>query len=373
MKVEKDMDDKYYNTAESGRKNILENSTIASNINNWAPVVKHEEDMASSIELMRMSSPDLQYGKHTAVLRQNFLRSDSVWFPLISEENMYIKIKASSEYLKNLYHRVLAHPDCVYCNEKSTCSAVGKKRKISEGSISELEPVLQENEQESYAEEYKALPKRGHLVSSPSKSQQKKRGRKKKHENAAPQPKTVVRESSTVQEIASKHAHIQESESFLESKGTADLSGTAVKYEDLHIRSSSIHGMGIFTDRAIQQGSLIFEYTGEVIGKCVSDKRELKYKQNGIKSIYMFTINEDMIIDATLKGNKARYMNHSCNPNCMTITYTEEKVVCYYAKHDIMPGEELTINYYYSEKSPEEICNCGDVICKSSSKKIDLS
>lgn len=135
-------------------------------------------------------------------------------------------------------------------------------------------------------------------------------------------------------------------------------------YDHLEIRPSRIHGNGIFTNVGIPSKTLLMCYEGEIIGKCVSDKREKSYISHGIKSVYMFKVDEDKIIDATMMGNKARYINHSCIPNCYSITDSVKKTVLYFTKRKVMRGEELTIDYNYSEKDVNEICNCGSRRCR---------
>ena len=141
-------------------------------------------------------------------------------------------------------------------------------------------------------------------------------------------------------------------------------------YKDLIIKQSKIHGMGIFTPIEIKKDTLIMEYKGEIIGKCMSDKREKFYRMNNLDSIYMFTVSEDMIIDATMTGNKARYINHSCNPNCQSITSMSDKSIKYCSIRDIKPEEELTINYYMPIDESYDICRCGDELCISKLEKL---
>ncbi|KAI4291721.1 hypothetical protein PAPHI01_0995 [Pancytospora philotis] len=135
-------------------------------------------------------------------------------------------------------------------------------------------------------------------------------------------------------------------------------------YDVLELRPSRIHGLGIFTPVRIPKRTPLMRYEGEIIGKCMSDKRERCYLRNGIQSVYMFTVNKDMVIDATLVGNKARYINHSCDPNCYSSTYTRAKQVVYYAARCIEPGEELLIDYHINEDEPTEKCLCGAASCR---------
>ena len=140
-------------------------------------------------------------------------------------------------------------------------------------------------------------------------------------------------------------------------------------YDLLETKESTIHGTGVFARDRIESNTFLMRYEGEIIGKSVSDKREKKYKENNISSVYMFKVDEDMIVDATFMGNKARFMNHSCDPNCWTITDTVSQSILYYTQRDISPGEELTIDYRYSEESPDEVCCCGAEDCKSKKRR----
>lgn len=136
-------------------------------------------------------------------------------------------------------------------------------------------------------------------------------------------------------------------------------------YDALKVTESKIHGYGVFTPVPIPQNTLIMKYMGEIIGKCMSDKRERLYKKNKIDSVYMFAVSEDMIIDATKTGNKARYINHSCDPNCETIYSMADRSIVYRSIRDIQPEEELTINYCMSQEIDGEKCSCGSAKCKS--------
>jgi len=100
---------------------------------------------------------------------------------------------------------------------------------------------------------------------------------------------------------------------------------TKGKQEHLRVMRSSIAEFGLFTTRPIAENEMIIEYTGEIIRKNVADKREKKYESRGF-GCYMFKIKDDEIIDATMKGNKARFINHSCDPNAFTrVIFAEGK------------------------------------------------
>ena len=91
-----------------------------------------------------------------------------------------------------------------------------------------------------------------------------------------------------------------------------------------------------------------------------AEVRERLYDGTGIT--YLFKINERVIIDGARGGNEARFINHSCNPNCVYIV--EDGDVNIYAKKHIQKEEELTMDYQISHESPTILCNCGAENCR---------
>ena len=81
--------------------------------------------------------------------------------------------------------------------------------------------------------------------------------------------------------------------------------------EAVGVYSSGIHGRGLFCKREIQAGEMVIEYAGEEIRAMLTDPREKYYEGRGI-GCYMFRIDDETVIDATMKGNAARFINHSC-------------------------------------------------------------
>ena len=132
---------------------------------------------------------------------------------------------------------------------------------------------------------------------------------------------------------------------------------------------SNIHGWGVFTDIDIKQGDMIIEYRGELIGNAMAEKREKEYEAAKIGSDYMFRIDEYIVCDATKQGNKARFINTSCSPNCYPkIIYLDGmKRIVIYAKRDIRSGEELSYDYKFDlEPDPAKRipCICGAPNCR---------
>lgn len=92
----------------------------------------------------------------------------------------------------------------------------------------------------------------------------------------------------------------------------------ALKKRKKHVKfdRSAIHGWGLYAMENIAFNDLIIEYVGEKVRQKVADLREMKYDKQGIGSSYLFRMVDDEIVDATKKGGIARFINHSCTPNC---------------------------------------------------------
>lgn len=144
---------------------------------------------------------------------------------------------------------------------------------------------------------------------------------------------------------------------------------TTIEHAEIEVKKSNIHGMGVYAKKQIYKDQLIGEYVGEVIGKGISDKRELRYRREGKKDIYMFEMAEDYIIDATNFGSILRFVNHSCDAN----SYAEVKRfkndvyrVYFAADRMINIGEEITIDYQMKidEKDERLQCFCKSINCR---------
>jgi hypothetical protein len=93
----------------------------------------------------------------------------------------------------------------------------------------------------------------------------------------------------------------------------------------------------------IPMNDMIIEYVGEKVRQQVADLRENRYLKSGIGSSYLFRIDENTVIDATKKGGIARFINHSCMPNCTAkiITVEKSKRIVIYALRDIAQSKSL--------------------------------
>ncbi|KAF3914723.1 hypothetical protein AA313_de0208119 [Arthrobotrys entomopaga] len=132
---------------------------------------------------------------------------------------------------------------------------------------------------------------------------------------------------------------------------------------------SAIHNWGLYAMENITNNEMIIEYVGEIVRQQVADLRERNYLRSGIGSSYLFRIDEATVIDATKKGGIARFINHSCTPNCTAkiIKVEGTKRIVIYALRDIMKDEELTYDYKFEREidSEERIpCLCGSSGCK---------
>jgi SET domain-containing protein len=136
------------------------------------------------------------------------------------------------------------------------------------------------------------------------------------------------------------------------------------------VRRSRIHGNGVYAARRIRKGTRIVEYVGERISHEAADARyEAKGQDDG--HTFLFVVSDGLVIDAGVGGNEARFINHSCDPNCETVI--EGGRVFIEALRDIRKGEELGYEYgltWESNDDPDELanyaCRCGAAKCRGS-------
>lgn len=137
--------------------------------------------------------------------------------------------------------------------------------------------------------------------------------------------------------------------------------------ETVGVYRSPIHGRGLFCKKTIEAGEMVIEYSGNVIRSVLTDKRERYYDGKGI-GCYMFRIDDYEVVDATVHGNAARFINHSCEPNCYSrvITVDAQKHIVIFALRRIYCGEELTYDYKFpiEDASNKLPCNCGTKKCR---------
>jgi len=141
------------------------------------------------------------------------------------------------------------------------------------------------------------------------------------------------------------------------------------------VRPSSIHGSGVYAAKPIKKGTKIIEYVGERISSEEADRR---YDDDAMEThhTFLFYIDEDTCIDAASGGNEARFINHSCQPNC--VAYLERGRIFIYALKNIAKSQELTYDYAYTREGEYEpswsrlyACRCGAVNCRGTILQIE--
>ncbi|MEI6668905.1 MAG: SET domain-containing protein-lysine N-methyltransferase [Acidobacteriota bacterium] len=118
-------------------------------------------------------------------------------------------------------------------------------------------------------------------------------------------------------------------------------------------RRSRLHGWGVFALEPISKNTRIINYAGEKIRTRDSREREAEHVSRG--HIWLFAINRLWVRDAEVGGNVARYVNHSCRPNCYSRIVGDTIWIC--AARAIKPGEELSYRYY-TDGNAGIACQC---------------
>ncbi|KAL3507063.1 hypothetical protein ACH5RR_032445 [Cinchona calisaya] len=129
--------------------------------------------------------------------------------------------------------------------------------------------------------------------------------------------------------------------------GIEDKRFQKCEYAKTKLFQTEGRGWVLLADEDIKAGQFIIEYCGEVISLEEAKQRSQSYKVQGLRDAYIISLNSNCFIDATNKGSLARFINHSCLPNCETRKWTVfgETQVGIFAKVDISAGTELAYNY----------------------------
>jgi hypothetical protein len=148
------------------------------------------------------------------------------------------------------------------------------------------------------------------------------------------------------------------------------LSKRVPKVQPYVIKKSKIQGKGGFATRLIRKGARITEYLGDRISHEEGDRR---YDDDKMKRhhTFLFVVDKRIVIDAGKFGNDARFINHSCDPNCEAVI--EARRVFIEALRTIRPGDELSYDYAYDrddatgsgeEADKQYPCHCGSANCR---------
>ncbi len=135
-------------------------------------------------------------------------------------------------------------------------------------------------------------------------------------------------------------------------------------------RRSKVQGRGVFATRDVAEGERIVEYTGERISSDEADEQSPDDAGARRHHTFLFAVDDRVVIDGTLGGNDARFINHSCDPNC-EVVITRGRVFIH-ALRDIPGGEELFYDYWYvtdESYTLEDLrriypCRCGSPKCR---------
>jgi uncharacterized protein len=140
--------------------------------------------------------------------------------------------------------------------------------------------------------------------------------------------------------------------------------------ELMRLRRSRVHGRGAFAVRQIRKGTRIVEYLGDRITHRQADLR-YEDKSNRDNHTFLFIVDRGVVIDGGVQGNDARFINHSCDPNCESVI--DDRRVFIEAIRTIKPGQELNYDYQIGRdrSDPPDVdeifaCRCGAVKCRGS-------
>jgi len=136
----------------------------------------------------------------------------------------------------------------------------------------------------------------------------------------------------------------------------------------IQVRRSGVHGKGVFALRPIPQGQTILEYKGEIISWPEALRRH-PHDPTDPNHTFYFHVDDKHVIDANVRGNAARWINHSCDPNCEADE--QEGRIFIKALRDLYPGEELFYDYglviddrYTPKLKRQYECRCGAPTCR---------
>lgn len=145
------------------------------------------------------------------------------------------------------------------------------------------------------------------------------------------------------------------------------------------VKNSRIHGRGVFVKKDIPKGAAVIEYIGERISWKEALRRH-PHDPDQPNHTFYFSLEDGRVIDANVGGNAARWINHSCRPNCEVdeLKVDGESRVFIFAKRKLIPGEELFYDYSLNldgkltkKVKKEYACYCGSMRCRGTMLDID--
>ncbi len=144
-----------------------------------------------------------------------------------------------------------------------------------------------------------------------------------------------------------------------------------IKSSRIGVKNSPIHGKGVFAVDKLKKGECLIEYKGERISWKEALRRH-PHDPSQPNHTFYFSLESGKVIDANVKGNAAKWINHSCKPNCEAIEVDDEKLgtrVYLFAKRSIEPGEELFYDYSLDVEGKKTAAVKKDYECRCGAKK----
>jgi uncharacterized protein len=125
----------------------------------------------------------------------------------------------------------------------------------------------------------------------------------------------------------------------------------------LSVMKSPLHGFGCFATVRFPKGSSIAEYAGERI-----TYKEAMHRMRRRGGKHISELHADCYIDGSVNGNDTQFINHSCEPN--TDAFIVDGFMILFALKEIVPGEEITVDYLNSFEHDRTVCHCGAASCR---------
>ncbi|XP_028283859.1 histone-lysine N-methyltransferase 2C isoform X3 [Parambassis ranga] len=136
---------------------------------------------------------------------------------------------------------------------------------------------------------------------------------------------------------------------------------------NVYLARSRIQGLGLFAARDVEKQTMVIEYNGTILRNEVANRKEKIYRSQN-RAVFMFRIDSEHVVDATGNGGLARYINHSCAPNCVAevVTFERGYKIIISCIRRVEKGEELCFDYQFdtAEGQHKIACHCGAAECR---------
>lgn len=294
------------------RRTVEDDPDLVLDIDGWQHVIKDDEDLCfvrGLVQSLSLSSPVIENVHHWAYMQKQIKMLNSTLVPGIGRQ----AAKIEGYYVPN----------------PSGSARTEGVHKITE------------------AEKSKYLPHRIRV----QKAREERQARAKQDPVAAVEAqklaaaaKIASTANSRINRVNNRRLQNEINVQKQNASGLGAGDGDAIRFNQLKKRKklvkfdrSAIHNWGLYAEEDIRENDMIIEYVGEVVRQKVADLREQTYDKQGIGSSYLFKMADDLVVDATKKGGIARFINHSCDPNCTAkiIKVDGGKRIVIYASRDI--------------------------------------